>query len=342
MRQIGAKVLGREPAPPAPAQPVIADPPTAQAAATAAKIEQAGGDAPAQKPGESDKSYEVRLSNALSDLQREQSEKLRHKKRGDDAEARASELDKKGKELQAIVDGARGNVERALELAGVTPDEVAQMMLEGKLKRGKYAHLAPEIRQRLEELERKEAQREAETKAEQERKETAERDAEYHRNDLAHVEAQMATMGATFPMVAALPNVSERLLARLYAEVKAIPAHEYDQGKRPDMAKSLEALTGELTADLTALLTNEASAKALCSIPAIRDTVAKVLGLQVHEQAPQTSPASDETGKPKAGDGPRSLTASVASEVPSRTPGPVSEKERLARQRKAGRQVLGL
>lgn len=342
MRDVARQVLGKAhptpsapagaPSGGAPASQVVSDAPTAQAAATAAQIEAAGGDAPAQRQGESDKSYELRLSRALTDLARAQGEAATHRKRGDVAEARATQLEAQAKELQAIVDGARGNVERALELAGVTPDEVAQMMLEGKLKRGKYAHLPPEVRQRLEQLERKEAERE---KADREAREAQEREAQDRANreaDLALVTEQLGTLGAQYVLPATMPRATERLLDALYAEMA-------ETKKQPDIAKTMERLQGHITEDVTALLSNEAAAKLLCSNPAVRDTLRKVLGVPAREQSPQ-SPTSDDAGKQTTGDGPRSLPTHVASEVPGRRPAPISERERQERIRAAGRQVL--
>lgn len=342
MREISRQVLGlSRPAPaatPGPAgstpAPAAGEAPTQQAADTIGRIEQAGGDAPAQRTGETDRAYEQRLNNTLLALQRAEGEREQHRQRGDAAEARAAELDAQTKKLQSIIDGARGNVERALELAGVSPEEVAQMMLEGKLRRGRYANLPPEVRTRLEDLERKEAERERVEKERTEAEAKAKAQAEARAKDLAYVNEQMTTLGAEFALPVAMPNANERILSAVYATYAST-------GKEPDLKDVLADLTQHITADATALLSNERSAKALCSVPAVRDTLLRVLGVKpAPEQSPQASPASDDRGKQPTGGGPRSLSQTVVSEVPARTSAALSERERNERIRAAGRQVL--
>jgi hypothetical protein len=350
MREVSRKVLGLDRAPAAPPSPspspAVEAAPTPDAQATAERIEQAGGDVPEQRASETDRDYEVRLSNALTQLQRAQNDAATHRKRGDDAEARAQTAEARANELQTLVDGARENVEAALELAGMSAEDVARLMLEGKIsRRGKYAGLPPEVRKRLEDLERKESEREKAAKVAEDARAAAERAELGRKQDLGWLGEQLPTLASQFALPAAMPNAHERILQQLYAEANASPEARAEVASAPQkvLARTLERLQQSITEDVGALLSNEASAKVLCSVPAVRDMLTRVLGLQpAPEQSRHASPASDDRGTQQAGVGPRTLTQHVASEVPSHTPGPMTDRERKARLHAAGRKVLGL
>lgn len=328
MREVSRSVLGKA-APATSSTPAAAAP----AAESAARIEQAGGAVPEQRANESDKNYEVRLSKALSDLQRAQNEAVTHRTRGDKAEKRVQELELSQKDLDALIARVKSDPEYALELAGHTPDSIAQMMIEGKVKRGRYAHLSPEDRKRMETLERKDAEREAEAKRKTDAEAAEAEHASKRAADLGFVAEKMGELGSKFSLISRMPNANERVLSALYQ-------HLEETGKQPDLEERLAHHESALEADWSALLTNEASATRLCNLPGVRDTLLKVLGLPAREQSSQATPASDDRGKQTNEDGPRSLSQHIASEVPGRVAAPADERERRLRIREAGRQVL--
>lgn len=325
LREAGKRALGLAPPPPEPqgAPPSVAsgEMPTQKAEALADKIEEAGGKTPEQKPGESSKDLELRLSQTLMDLQRAQKDGLGHKQRADAAE-------KKAAELEALIKRAKDDPAAGLELMGRSFDDLADLAIKGKLTKKQYAELPPEVQAKIERYEAAEKaereKKEAAEKAERERQETQERwDA-----DLKVVEGSWDALVEAGPLLESVPDGQARLLNAIYAE------HERT-GEVPSLTDVAKRMHEVVATELEALLTpkNVALLK-----PEIRDTLLKAL-----QAAPTqtTSTPPSEPAEHSDTDGPSSLTAAALSEVPTRKPDkPLTREERKARKLAAGKAVL--
>src|SRR5688500_1565008 len=114
---------GGPPQPAAKGAPPAAPPSSPAAEATKDKIEQAGGEAPDQKRGESDKDYEVRLAGALRELKQARREIEKNKldrKTFDDMKAELEKAKNKRMSKREFVDMVKQLNEGKLEL---TDDE---------------------------------------------------------------------------------------------------------------------------------------------------------------------------------------------------------------------------
>lgn len=296
-----------------------ADQPAPQAEQAAAALEAKGAPVPEQKPGESDHAYGMRLAQTLRRVQQLEADLLGQRKGRETAEARA-------RELEALVEAAKKDPLKALELAGVDFDKLAQDVIEGKVRKpDPVAKLPPEVQAELDAL------REASKKL-AEREET-ERKAAAREQDLSVVRQALEQTAADFPLLAALPGVHERVLNDLYAELE-------QTGRQPDMVQAFTRIQSAILRDAKGLLGSTQVARLLCEDPQIRDTFAKALG-GAREQAQSVSPTSDEQGTQGSGDGPRALSSNVVSEVPSYQRRQWSDKETKARLLKATDAIFG-
>lgn len=305
-------------------QAVAPAPAPVAVAAKVEAIEATGEAAPEQKAGESDKNYELRLANTLRRLEKAEGEAVTYRKRGDDFEKELGPL-------RAKIEAAKGDPDKIhdlLDLAGYTPDQVAQFMIDGKIKRrAARAELPPDVIARLEKAEA------AAKKLEE--KEAAEQEEQGRQSDLRAIGQQIEAMTADLPLASQLPGLADRVYGTVYAKFKAT-------GEVPDLAVTLREVEASLVRDARPLLSTAAGVKALVgNDPKIRAIIAEALGLASAEQA-SASPASERKGSPKVSEGPKSLSLNVTSEVPTRQAGNLSKSEREARVRTAARGVLGL
>ena len=292
------------------------------AAPVVAAIEAQGEVAPEQKAGESDQKYEQRLAETLRKLSKVEGEAVTHRKRGDDLEREWKPI----KELIAATKGDPGRIPDLLELAGYTPDQVAQFMIDGKIKRqAPKAQLPPEVQARIDALEA--------AAAKLKEREDAEEANNARASDMQAIEQGLTAMAAETPFLSLLPGAKDRV----YSTLKA----QFDRtGETPDLAAELKRAEKAINDDFRALV-SESTVKALCADSSIRAIFVKALGLPSAEQS-TASPASERKGSPKSTDGPRTLSQNVTSEVPVRNDQPPTKAEREARLKSAARSALGL
>lgn len=221
-----------EPKKDAPAKAPKADEPTAKAEKIADKIEDAGGKAPDQRDGESDKAYELRLSQALGKAERMERElnKLR------------SEHDlstKEVKRLQKLMEDGKTNPLLLLEAVDWDYEKLARGIVDKKVTRPEAKpKLPPEI---MEEIELSRAER-------KERKEREEREAATvsRTKHVTDVQAFIDARADDFPLVAAAKWSAEKVVERAYA-----------QGGQVQVLEILQALEAGLETDLDMLLDSD-------------------------------------------------------------------------------------
>jgi len=303
-------------------QPKVAKAPVPVAAKVDA-IEAAGEVAPEQKVGETDQRYEQRLAETLRKLSKLEGEAVTHRKRGDD-------LERAYKPVRDVIEAAKGDPDRLhdlLELAGYTPDQVAQLMIDRKItRRQPKASLPPEVQARLDTLEAAAAR-------------LKERDdADAHEagrsGDMSAIMQGIEASKAALPFLTALPGSADRVYAKLRAQFDA-------SGEAPDLATELKASNDAIEADLKGVL-NEHTIKLLATDEKFRATIIAALGLAEAPKPSPAAPASERKGTRVLSDGPKTLSLNVTSEVPARSTQPVTKAERDVRLNKAARISLGL
>jgi len=302
---------------------VPAKPAPAKVEAKVEAIEAAGEVAPEQKAGETDQRYEQRLAETLRKLQKIEGEAVTHRKRGDDLEREWGPV----KSLIAATKGDPARIPELLDLAGYTPDQVAQFMIDGKIKRtAPKAQLPPEVQARIDALEA--------AAAKLKEREDAEAQQNARNSDMQAIEGSLAELKAELPFMSSLPGAKDRVYATLLAQYEKT-------GETPDLAGELRRAEAAVASDMKALL-NEHTIKALATDESIRATIITALGLQPAPEPSKHSPVSERKGSTKHADGPRTLSLNVTSEVPARTTDKPTKAEREARVRTAARGVLGL
>lgn len=268
-----------------------------------------------QQPGESDAKYEIRMAETLRKLAKAEGSSALAKQRAD-------ELEREWAPIKTLIAEARGNPDKVhdlLELAGYSPADVAQLMIDKKLKpRAQTAKLPPEVQARIDELEKSHKRLK-----EREEAEEAARAAE---SDMSVIRQELAARKTDHPLLAALPDAH----SKVYAALK----RAHDNGQPVDLEGELKRAEASLERDLRALLNPDILSKLLTD-SSVRDMFRKAIGIA------QPAQASDDRAKRDASVGPKSLTVSATSEIPTRN-GTISEAERRQRLKNAARGVLGL
>lgn len=300
-----------------------AAPPPQAAAAKVEAIEAQGEVAPEQKAGETDQRYEQRLAETLRKLSKLEGEAVTHRKRGDD-------LEREWKPVKEIIASAKGDPDKLhdlLELAGYTPESVAQLMIDKKItRRMPKASLPPEVQARIDTLEA--------AAAKLKEREDAEAEGAAREGDMRAIATGIEASKDSLPYLTALPGSAERVYAKLRAQ--------FDRtGEAPDLAAELKDSNDAIEADLKGVL-NEHTIKALATDEKFRATIIAALGLADATKPDTASPASERKGTRVISDGPKTLSLNVTSEVPARTTKPATKQERDQRVRSAARGVLGL
>lgn len=290
------------------------------AAAKVEAIEAKGEAPPEQKAGETDQRYEQRLAETLRKLSKVEGDAITHRKRGDD-------LEREWKPIKDVIAAAKGDPERLhdlLELAGYTPDQVAQLMIDKKItRRVPKASLPPEVQARIDTLEA--------AAAKLKEREDAEAEQGARAGDMQAINAGIEQAGEALPYLRSLPGSADRIYSALRAQ--------FDRtGETPDLAAELKRANEAIESDLKAVMT-EHTIKTLATDGKIRATIVAALGLT---SVPSTAnPASERKGKSIL-DGPKTLSLNVTSEVPARSDKPPTKAERDQRVKQAARGVLGL
>jgi hypothetical protein len=267
--------------------PVATNPETAQEAVAA--LEEAGAEVPAQKPNETKVQYETKIAKLLLQVQRAEANGLKYKS---DLEKTTSELS----ELKAKFAEASSDPVKALKLANMTPDELAQAMLDGKLSRAEEKvakqELAPEVLEIIAEhkrLKAEKAEREAATKAEAERGEL-----------IKTVGDLKKTVLDRFPVLELIPDGSV-LDAYLQVERASNNTVSFEE-----FAASMQK---NVISELSAGMSHKGTLKAiLAEKPELREFLIAELGLK----------ASAPALVPKEPESPRVLTNAVGAENPSK------------------------
>jgi len=210
-------------------------PPSSPAAeATKDKIEQAGGDAPTQKPGESDKDYEVRLAGALREFKQARREIERNKIDKQQLETMKAELEK-----------AKNKRISKKEFV-----EMVKQLNEGKLELDddEWAALPQAMRERIERLESAAQKRERE---EQEAAQAAQRTKEE-----GIVATRLKETAEDWPLIAAVDGAASDVLDWWY-DVRA------RTGQAPDLDAVIAEVNGGLARTVATALQSEASRRFL-------------------------------------------------------------------------------
>lgn len=279
---------------------------SSEAGKTAEKLDEKGEKVPEKKEGESARQYEHRLAQLLLKVQRAEADSLKHKSAFESASTKL-------KELEAKLEEASKDPVKALKLANCTPDELAQMMLDGKLTKAEEkavkAELPPEVQELLEEAKRlkaEKAQAEERAKAEEQRKQ-----------NVAIVEKARAASVAEYPVLDAVS--SEVILT-------AIENHYANTGVEPAFGEIAEKLQDLYVADLKHFLLNDNVVGHLVKAsPEIKEKLVKLLGLE--KPAPVATAVTTPEEKPE----PSKTLTNAAGAAPVKTTAKLSEKERRQR-----------
>jgi len=240
----------------------------------------------------------ARAARALVDLEKEKASRLRTEKRL--------------RELEAKLQEAASDPQKALALAKSDPESFIQMMLDGKIAKEAPPKTPEEIerdemRATLDELKR-------------ERDEAIATSTK--RRELDWISEQIKERD----VVSAFPWAAERIHAAYYDAAQ-------NSDSPPDFAELVDNFEQHVVADLKNALSSERTLrKVLAAHPQAKDVLIKALGLS---KAPEdkSPPARQETARASAtGDGPSTLTQKTASEVPTRHASDTRPpKERLQR-----------
>jgi len=253
---------------PAPAAKPAASPPapTAKAEAVAAKIEEAGGEVPEQRPGESDAKYELKLAQTLRKLRDVEQEAARVRKAHEESSA---ELDKFKKRY------AKGK-ESPLDLLKEhewTFEDLVKAINEDKVKVPEKDPAIPDwLREKIERLDRLETERENERKQAEQRG--------MYESDVKTVATVLEKHADKFPLAAAFKGAAKQVVDAARAE------------GTNDIGPILEALEARLAEDVTTVLASEKSVKAaLAKNPDLRKVVMAALGVSDAPAAPAKAAA---------------------------------------------------
>ncbi len=264
--KMAAKAEIRNPPKPATSPAPAAKPqPSESAAATAAKIESAGGEAPAQKDGESETSYQLRLAKTYRELKAAAAKAERLEQTGKTTQA---ELEK----LQKLLATGKENPLEILEHLGIGFDDLVKGINADKFKRPQKSPLPPELQEKIERLEA----------AEKERKEQALQAAKaaQQQKDEASVSEFLKQHAERYPLASAQSGIEKMVVKYAYANGQT------------DVAEILEQHENSLVAELLPLVSSEkALAKILKSKPELKDQLLKAMGLS---KAEVSGPASIE------------------------------------------------
>lgn len=277
-----------------------AAPASAPAPATTAKIEAAGGEAPAQKSGESEAAYELRLAKTLRELK---SEKAKSEKLTKARETEGAELAK----LKKLVESGKANPLEALEALGFSFKDLVDGINSDKFKPpAKKLDLPPEVAERLERFEKVEREREQERAQEVSAKTRA-----GHEKQVSDFLAQSAE---EYPFAASLPWAASKIIDQAYAE------------QAGDFMPLLASLEAALTDNAAAMFGSTKSIKKLLkSKPDLKKQIMEALDLNA---APV---ATEETSAGSAIDG-------IATEP--RTPGKKKTRDQLKAEAIAGLRAM--
>lgn len=277
-----------------------AETPAAPAPATAEKIEAAGVEAPAQKAGESEAAYELRLAKTLRELK---SERTKTEKLSKAREAEGAELAK----LKKLVESGKANPLEALEALGFSFKDLVDGINADKFKApAKKLDLPPEVAERLERFEKVEREREKERHAEVSAKTRA-----GHEKQVSDFIAQSAE---EYPFAASLPWAASKIIDEAYAN------------EAGDFMPLLDQLEIALTENATSMFGSTRSIKKLLkSKPDLKAKIMEALDI-----AP-AKPADEETSAGSAIDG-------IATEP--RTPGKKKTREQLKAEALAGLRAM--
>lgn len=282
------------PAPKAPAaKPAAAPEPSAKAEKLIDAIEGTGNDAPAQRKGETDGQYELRLAKALREA-RELSTDLRKEREA--SAVTTKELAK----LKDLFERGKMNPLEFLDHLGMSFEDLVEGIRSDKYVAPKAkAKLPPELAEKLERLERAEAERERERAAAAERA--------LLETDTKTVTDYIAEHADEFPLAAALKGAAAQIVRAAYAD------------KTADFRPYLQKLEDSLGGDATALFGSEkALMAALKKDPSLKERVLKAWGIST--EAPAAKPAA-ETATSLSG---------ASTEAPAKPGRPLTRAERAA------------
>jgi len=248
------------------------------------KIEAMGGAAPDQKKNESDTQYELRLNKALRDLRDAKAEAMKATKDAQTAQGEA-------KKLQKLLDDGKANPLKVLEHLGITYEDLTKGIIEEKYKPAhKRNDLPPEILEKIERLEAKEKEREAEAlraSAENQR-----------RTHISTVQKYINDHADDYPLAASMKWVAEDVVARGYLT-----------GGDWDALPILQELEGNLASNVGTLLGNDKATKALLKKnPALKKALEAAMGLE--ERVKEINDEEELTMK---------TVATTSTEAPTRT-----------------------
>jgi len=274
-------------------------PQTEAATAVADAIEAAGGEAPEQREGESNKQYELRLAQALRKLETAQADARKARK---DHELSAGEL----KKLQALV--AKGKapepvLEAIQEAFGYDLESLVKGVHEGRLKvPGRQPKVDPEIQAKLDRLEQVERERQAERE-----RTTFEATKRQHTEQVAGFLTENAT---EYPVLAAT-GAAASLVDAAYAK-----------GGQANVAELAAEAEAQATAFIVSALSKPGVLQALVKQnDSLGSVIASVMG------ASSKKPASASNGEAKPGA--HKALSSLPTETPT-TPAHMSARERKA------------
>lgn len=262
--KMAAKAEIRNPPKPA-APPAPAAKAPESSSATAAKIESAGGEAPEQKDGESETSYQLRLAKTYRELKAAAAKAERLEQTGKTTQA---ELQK----LQKLLATGKENPLEILEHLGIGFDDLVKGINADKFKKPQKNVLPPELQEKIDRLEaadkeRREQALEAAKAAQRQKHESVVSDFLKEHSD-------------RYPLSSAQSGI-ERLVVN----------YAYSKGQT-DVAEILEEHENALVTELLPLVSSEkALAKILKSKPELKDQLLKVMGLS---KAEVSDPASIE------------------------------------------------
>jgi hypothetical protein len=276
-------------------KPVAAAPATAPAPADSPASEP-----PAESPRPTSGEL-TRMAQTLQKLTKAEAQALEHKSTAEKNAARVAELEAKVSEFEA----ARGDINKLLQYGNVDLETLGNAFLQGKLNykptpEAPKVELPDDVKRDLEY---------ARSKREQEERETAQKAADEARAaDLKTIEQSFAPLAEQFPMIAALPGVTERLLDWVIAEAEA------NNGEAPDLADLVKRANEKVTSEVLTIAGNDAALKTLVADEGVAAKLRAMLG---------TGAATTPTAKAAA----PTLTAKNTAPVPSRGKGALSSDE---------------
>lgn len=253
---------------------------------------EAGSDDAGEVNGDDEKVTSAKFAKALVDLERERGLRLR--------------TDKELKALKALVEEAKGDVTKALGLAGKDPDSLIQEMLDGKLKK-KEPDLTPEQQEQIE-------LRNQVEQLVQEREQIKAREVE--RQELDFIAEQIKDN----PVVGAFPWAKNKVREVFY---KLAESSE----EAPTLGDAIDLVEQHIANDAKNVLGSEAMLKRLIELdPSLKASVVKALGIEPAPKPPEKSQPAQQDINRASTKGTTVLTQKNASEVPARSP----ERRRLS------------